>query len=109
MADLLPYKDTKFFNEILYFIMLYTGDFLLRYYVRFSQISSHIYSCMHNCVCSYIYMCTSIHTCVYISYVCMHACMHVHIIVYTNVSSLKPGQRHYPDDPLAWIVVLKIN
>ena len=33
MVDLSPYKDTKFLNEILFkpsFIMLYTGDFVLR-------------------------------------------------------------------------------
>ena len=49
MADLSPYKDTKFLNEILIFIMLYTGDFVLRYYVRFSQIRSQIIKsgCIH--------------------------------------------------------------
>ena len=36
MVDLSPYKDTEF----LY--MLYNGDFVLRYYVRFLQIRSHI-------------------------------------------------------------------
>ena len=41
--DLWPYKDTvSFFMKSANFIMLYTGDFVLRYYVGFSQIRSHI-------------------------------------------------------------------
>ena len=37
-----PYKDTKFFMKSANFIMLYTGDFVLRNYVGFLQIRSHI-------------------------------------------------------------------
>ena len=42
MADVLPYKHTvNFLMKSFFLIMLYTGDFVLRYYVRFSQIRSH--------------------------------------------------------------------
>ena len=40
-----PYIDTKLLNVIYSkpsFIMLYTGDFVLCYYVRFSQIRSNL-------------------------------------------------------------------
>ena len=40
--DLWPYKDTKFIMKSANFIMLYTGDFVLRYYVGFLQIRSHM-------------------------------------------------------------------
>ena len=37
-----PYKDTKFFMKSANFIMLYTGNLVLRYYVGFLQIRPHI-------------------------------------------------------------------
>ena len=51
MADLSPYKDTKFLNEILSFIMLYTGHYwgfciallcpVFANYVTYIDISSY--------------------------------------------------------------------
>ena len=41
--DLWPNKDTKFFMKSANYIMLYTGDFVLHYYVGFSQIRSHMH------------------------------------------------------------------
>ena len=43
-----PIKTLSFSMKSLFkpsFIMLYTGDFVLRYYVRFSHKLSHICSC----------------------------------------------------------------
>ena len=37
-----PIKTLSFFMKSANFIMLYTGDFVLHYYVRFSQIRSQI-------------------------------------------------------------------
>ena len=55
MADLSPYKDN------VSFIMLYTGDFVLRYYVWFSQIRSHLtsnYECAPLNFNTYVYIST---------------------------------------------------
>ena len=41
--DLWPYKDSKFFMKSTNFIMLYTGNFVLHYYVGFSQIRSQLH------------------------------------------------------------------
>ena len=43
-------RHFKFFMKSANFIMLYTGDFVLRYYVGFSQIRSHMYI-----YCKYVY------------------------------------------------------
>ena len=40
--DLWPYDTVSFFMKSTNFIMLYTRDFVLRYYVGFSQIRSQI-------------------------------------------------------------------
>ena len=56
--DLWPYKDTKFFMKFANFIMLYTGDFVLRYYGGFSQIRSHMYVCTF-CIAMLTLQCTS--------------------------------------------------
>ena len=58
MVDLSPYKDTvSFLMKFFSFIMLYTGDFVLRYYVRFSQIRSQIYyPIYHMNKCTAIYV-----------------------------------------------------
>ena len=44
MVELSSFKDTKFLMKYPSFIILYTGDFVLRYYFRFSQIRSHFIS-----------------------------------------------------------------
>ena len=44
-----PIKTLKVFNETLFNLvlkMLYTRDVVLRYYVRFLQIRSYMYTCM---------------------------------------------------------------